>query len=174
MLITNPRSRPATPVRFRSPHSMTITASPGSATSAVTSMSATPGKTSSGGGGGSLLTTRASLPRPRSANAIASDDPMASPSGRACETITKRCRVRIAAATCALPASVAVVVIAVVVAEVRVVRALRLFRMEVAQDLFDAVLMSDRLVEPELQLRHAPQIEPAAHLAAEERRRALE
>jgi hypothetical protein len=63
MLITNPFSRPATPVRPRSPHSMTITASPGSPTWSVTVMSGTPGKTSIGGGGASRLTTRTSLPR---------------------------------------------------------------------------------------------------------------
>ena len=63
-------------------------------------MSATPGNTSSGGGGSSRLTTRTSLPRCRSAYAIASDEPMASPSGRACDATTKRCRCRIASATC--------------------------------------------------------------------------
>ena len=36
-------------------------------------------------------------------------------------------------------------------------RALRLFLVQVAQDLLDAVLVADRLVEAELELRHAPQ-----------------
>jgi hypothetical protein len=82
MLMTKPRSNPSTPVRFRSPHSITMTASPGSSIRADTSTSRTPGKTIIGGGGASRLTTRASLPIARRANAIASCDPIASPSGR--------------------------------------------------------------------------------------------
>src|SRR5438105_5925481 len=52
--------------------------------------------------------------------------------------------------------------------------ALRVFLVEVAEDLLDAVLVLDRFVEAELELRDAAQTEPPADLAAEERRRALE
>jgi hypothetical protein len=46
--------------------------------------------------------------------------------------------------------------------------------LEVLQDLFDAVLVLDRLVEPELDLGHAAQAQPGADLAAEKRRGAIE
>src|SRR5688572_21754328 len=165
MLMTNPRSSPATPVRSRLPDSMTRTASPGSSTRSATSMSETPGNTSRGGGAGSRLTIRTSLPRCRSAYAMASADPIASPSGRMCDVITKRWRARIASATCARVAgSVAVGVIGCV----------GVLFVEVAQDLLDAVLMGNRLVEAEVDLGHAPQPQPAGNLPPEKRRGALE
>src|SRR5947207_10913675 len=46
--------------------------------------------------------------------------------------------------------------------------------LEVLQDLFDAVLVLDRFVEPELDLGHPAQAQPAADLAAEKRRGAIE
>jgi hypothetical protein len=67
MLITNPRSRPSMPVRFRSPDSITMTASPGSSTRPLTSIALTPGNTCSGAGGSSRNTTRTSLPSSPSA-----------------------------------------------------------------------------------------------------------
>src|SRR5688500_10283088 len=107
-------------------------------------MSCTPGKTCRGGGGASRNTTRTSLPSWRSAYAMASADPIASPSGRTCEVTTNRCRRRISAATCATVAdSVAVGIMLLVL----------VFRVEVAQDLFDAVLVRDRLVEAEVEFR---------------------
>ena len=50
----------------------------------------------SGGGAGSALTAIACLPSARSAYAIASCEPIESPSGRECEESTKRRRARIA------------------------------------------------------------------------------
>src|SRR5688500_2872776 len=168
------------PVRCRSPHSITITASPGSSTRSVTSMSGTPGKASSGAGGASRLTTRTSLPRCRRANAMAIDDPMASPSGRACEVTTKRCRVRTSSTMRARAVSVAVWIIDRGWGRLRrsagvvLPGAARVLRVEIAQDLLDAVLVLDRLVELEVELGDAPQLQPAADLAAEEWRGTLE
>src|SRR5688500_3191071 len=94
---------------------------------------------------------------------MATCEPIASPSGRACDTTTKRRRVRMASATWAIVASVEVVVIG----------RLRLL-LELLKNLFDAVLVRNRFVEPELELRHAPQLHPAADLAPQERRGAVE
>src|SRR4030095_15924050 len=49
--------------------------------------------------------------------------------------------------------------------------ALRLFLVKIAQNLLDAILMRHRLVEPEIDLRNAPQAQPAADVASQERRR---
>src|SRR5688572_5908914 len=158
MLMTKPFSRPVMPVRAMSPHSMTMTASPGSATWSTTSISGTPGNTSIGGGAGSLLTTRASLPMARSAYAIANADPMASPSGRACEVITNRCLPRISAAICASGVVSVVVIIGVVRRDVdRRVRRLGRVLVQVADDLLDPILVRDRVVEAELDLGRAPE-----------------
>src|SRR5258705_8562565 len=197
---TKPRSSRSTQVRVRSPHSMTITASPGSSTRLATSIDETPGKTDNGSGGGSWFTIRTSFPRCHKAYAIASCEPMASPSGRTCEDSTKRCRVRISSAIRARMAaavSVAVVVIrpesgncgpgcgirdpgsGAVVVTLGVGRwklgfPLGVFLVDVAKDLFDAVLVRDRLVEPELDLGDAAELQPRAELAPEEAGRALQ
>ena len=52
--------------------------------------------------------------------------------------------------------------------------ALRLFFVEVAQDLLDAILMRDRFIESELELRHAPQAQPSPDVAPKKRRCPLE
>src|SRR6266545_318129 len=169
MLITNPRSRPPTPVRSRLPDSMTITASPGSFTWSATSMSPTPGNTASDGGAASRLTTRTSLPRWRNAYAIASWEPMASPSGRTWEESTKRCRLWISAATCARVAD-SVAVVLIVSGDIP----LGVLLVEVAEYLLDAVLVADRLVEPEINFGNAPQPHAIANLAAEEGSGSLE
>src|SRR5258705_2510446 len=190
MLITKPRSSPSTPVRVRSPHSMTITASPGSSTRLATSIFVTPGKTEYGPGAGSWFTIRASFPRCHSAWAIANCEPIESPSGRTCDESTKRCLPRISSA---IRARMAVSVAAPVIvwgsgilafarrasAGKRVLGfafgcALRVLLVDVAEDLFDAVLVGDRLVEPELDLRHAPELQPRADLAPEEAGRPLQ
>src|SRR5262245_36797444 len=163
MLMTKPRSNPSTPVRDSSPHAMTMTASPGSSTWLATSIFGTPGNTIIGVGGASWLTRRASLPSCQSANAIASWDPMASPSGRTCDDSTKRCRLRISSAMRARTlTSVAVVIVA------GFGGALRVLFVNVAQDLLNPILVRDRFVEPEFELGDPAQLQPGADLAAEE------
>src|SRR5262245_43284642 len=180
MLMTKPWSKPSTPVRDRSPHSMMMTASPGSSMRLATSMFRTPGNTSIGPGGASWLTRRTSLPRSQSANAIASCEPIASPSGRTCDESTKRCRLRISSAMRARTlTSVAVVIVSGYGIRnlgsglgIRLGMALggapRVFFVKVAQNLFNPVLVCDRFVEPEFELGDAAQLQPRADLAAEE------
>ena len=136
---------------------MTMTASPGSSTRSTISISDTPGKTSKGGGAASQLTTRTSLPRCFKAYAMAICDPTASPSGLTWEAITKRCRLRIASAVCASsPRSAAVVITGGIERRLDVgLGAVRVFLLEVAQDLLDPVLVLDSFVESELDLRDA-------------------
>ncbi len=69
---------------------MTIAASNAPSTRAAISISPTPGNALSGPGAASELTMRTSLPIARSANAIASCEPIESPSGRECDEITYR------------------------------------------------------------------------------------
>ena len=66
---------------------------------AVTSIVGDAGNSRIGGGAGSCATSRTSLPSALSASAIATCEPMASPSGRACDVTTNRRRARMAAAT---------------------------------------------------------------------------
>src|SRR5262245_9494531 len=153
------------------------------------SISATPGKVNIGAGGRSRDTARACLPSRRNAKTMASCEPMASPSGRRCETTTKRCRARMASAICAGVVSVAVVDMGCVRApEVLLVSMvvgglcgacsgggpLRLLLVQVTQDLLDPVLVGDGLVEPELQFRHPAKLKTSAEMSPEERRGALE
>src|SRR6188768_336417 len=171
MLMTNPLSRPDTPGRRTSPHSMKITVSPTSSRCSRSEMSATPGKSCICCGAGSCATIRTSLPSARSASAIATCEPMASPSGRAWETTTNRWRARIAPATWVRVASVGVVVIGGIgrwprVGGRGVGGAGGLLLVQVLQDLFDAVLVGDRFVEAELQFGHASHLDPAADLPA--------
>src|SRR5437764_12766715 len=150
MLMTNDRSRPFTPVRSRSPHSRTIAASKSPSTRSAISMPATPGNAWRGPGAGSLLTTRTVLPRARSAKPSASCEPIESPSGRACDESTKCCRARIAAAICCSSGGQLVVGVGIGVGA----------RMNLAEDLLDAVLAGDRFVVDEDELRHQLQPEP--------------
>src|SRR5687768_16621113 len=53
-------------------------------------------------------------------------------------------------------------------------RAARFLVAEVAQDLFDAILVFDRFVEAEVELGNAAQPQRAADVAAKKRRRALQ
>ena len=118
---------------------------------------------------------------------MASCEPMASPSGRTCETITKRWRVRMASA---IPDAVGLsrgrhsssvgrgtssrsASVCVAASGGRVAGAMLggcVVRVEVAEDLLDPVLMRDRFVETELELGHPAQLQPGADVAAEERR----
>src|SRR3954467_8959842 len=135
-------------------------------------MSATPGNAIIGGGGASRLTTRTSLPRCRSAYAIASEDPIASPSGRACDVITNRCRRRISSATAAAVDSLVVGVIGVGrghgVGRFASGGALGILVVEVAQDLLDAVLVPHPLANRERGPRPAREMENPADLPPEE------
>src|SRR5919106_4755653 len=99
---------------------------------------------------------------------------MASPSGRTCEVSTKRRRSRISWTARArpstglgagAPASVAVVIVG---------RAGRFLLTKVAQDLLDAVLVLNRLVEAEFDFWHPAQADAGADLTPEERRGPLE
>src|SRR5436190_6909956 len=178
MLMTKPRSNPSTPVRERSPHSMTMTASPGSSMRSATSIFDTPGNTRRGPGGASRFTRRTSLPSCHRANAIASCDPMASPSGRTCEDSTKRWRPRISSAIRARAVTSLAVVLIVPAANREISAlgcALRVLLMNVSKDLLDAVLVLDRFVEAELNFWDVSQMmQPAADLAAEKSGGALE
>src|SRR5512145_1740006 len=104
---------------------------------------------------------------------------MASPSGRACEVTTNRWRWRIASATCARVASTLAIVIVLVgrVLFGRVGRVLfcgpgstplRFLLVQITNDLLDAILVCHGFVEPELELRHPPELQAPADLAAEE------
>src|SRR5690349_6997400 len=128
---------------------------------------------------------RTCLPSASSAKAIASCEPIESPSGRACEVSRKRGRARIssriramsaAAAAGSLPSSpvaAASVVVFVLVIRCgcgwRFGRGLAARRVELMEDLLDAISALDGLVEEEFQLRHALQPQPAADLPPQER-----
>src|SRR3954469_14862678 len=90
---------------------------------------------------------------------------MESPSGLACEVIRKRRRAWMAS-------QISVLGFFVVIGSVG--RARRRLGLQVLQDLLDAIVLRDRLVVEERQLRHAPQPDARAELAAQERRRAVE
>src|SRR5689334_11063686 len=118
-----------------------------------------------GVGARSLLTIRASLPRARSAYAIASCDPMESPSGRLWEERTKRRRLWIASTIWSNTGALLVIVrgFGAPVGGVKLV-----------EDLFDAILPGDRLVVDEPELRRSSQAQPRSDLAPEERGRPFE
>src|SRR5579862_7953969 len=175
MLMTKNRSSPATPVRVRSPHSMMIAASNWPSALGATRMSGTPGNCISGGGAASDMTTSASLPIARSAYAIASDDPIESPSGRACDEMTKRRRSRIAAAIRSTAAgSGLAIVVGVIGRRGGRGRSGSVRSVELAQQALDPVLARDRFVVEELELGSPPQTQCRADAASEERRRAVE
>src|SRR6185436_3595769 len=150
-------SRPATPVRVRSLHSMMIAASKSPSTRSAISMSETPGKAISGAGAGSAFTTRTSWPSARSANAIASCEPIESPSGLAWEEMTKRRRVRIASTICS--------------AETSLLVGLGLVGIDLVQQLLDAVLAGNGIVVDERDLGDPLAAEPRSDLPAQERDR---
>src|SRR4051812_25672671 len=165
MLMTNPRSRPATPVRARSPHSMMIAASKSPAASGAISISGTPGNSIRGGGAGSRLTTRTCLPRARRAYAMASCEPIASPSGRACEDSTNVRRARIASTMRSISGAGVVTVVRIRIGIVSGMGS----RANLVQELFDAILARNRLVVHPLQFGRALEPQPRSDLTAEER-----
>src|SRR6266516_692897 len=154
-------SSPSTPVRVRSPHSMMIAASNAPSTRGAMTMSATPGNSCRGGGAASALTTTACFPSSRSAKAIASWDPMESPSGRACDESTNRSRERIAWTMCWRSGLVVVI-------------GGRRRGVELVDQLFDAVLTGDRFIVNELQFRHAFQSQAGADLTSQKRQRTMQ
>src|SRR6266540_12883 len=157
MLMTQKRSRPSTPVRVRSPHSMMIAASKSPSTRGATMISGTPGNCISGGGAASALTTAASFPSALSALAIASCDPIESPSGRACDDRTKRCLARIASTICCI-CGLFVIVWG------------RRRALELVEQLLDPILPGDRFVVVEPQFWRAPQAQTGSELTAQKRR----
>src|SRR5438067_4231167 len=167
MLMTKNRSRPATPVRPRSPHSMMMAASNGPSMRCAILISGTPGNCISGPGAGSEFTTTTSLPSVRSAYAMASCDPIESPSGRECDETTNRWRARTSwtirriSGVTALGVGLVIVIVWIV-------------RVDFVEQLFDAVLARDRFIVEELQLGDAPQPEAGSNLAPQERRRAVQ
>src|SRR5580765_2245845 len=169
MLMTKKRSRPPTPVRRRSPHSMMIAASKSPSTLGARRMSRTPGNAISGGDAGSAFTTNASLPIACSANAMASCDPIESPSGRACEDSTKRWRARTASTICRSSGLVVVI-------GGRFGRhgAAGAAGADAVEELLDPVLAGDRLVVEELEFGHALQPQPRTDLAPQEHRGAAQ
>src|SRR5262245_22567321 len=136
----------------------------------ATWISGTPGNCISGPGAGSACTTSAVLPIAMSAYAIASDDPIESPSGLVCEEITNRCRARMASAICWTSGLVVIVSIAGIAVRLR--RGLR--GVELVQQLLDPILAADRFIEDELERRDAPQAQPRSDLAAKKRRGTIE
>src|SRR5512144_2355064 len=113
-------------------------------------MPGTPGNCMSGPGAGSAWTTSASLPIARRAYAIASDDPIESPSGREWEEIRNRWRERMASTICSSSPFVVIVGGA--------------GRMDFVEELFDTILPGDRLVVGERQLGHTLQTEARTDL----------
>src|SRR5512132_50068 len=103
---------------------------------------------------------------------MASDDPMASPSGRACEVTTNRWRRRISSATAATVDSLLVWLIGVGWGSntrcFAIVRAPGFFLVQVPENLLDAILVGDRFVEPEFQFRYASKLQDTADLAPQE------
>src|SRR5688572_18187908 len=129
------------------------------------------------------------LPSASSANAIASCEPMESPSGRACEVIRKRCRAKIASRICPTSASAPAgrtgetglfINGCFVWARVRGRRgriaggSLDPFGADFVEDSLDPIAALDRFVEEEFEARDPLQPQPAADLTPQERRRAAE
>src|SRR5918994_7370294 len=170
MLITKYCSRPSTPVRFRSLHSMMMAASNSPSTRSATRIEGTPGNAINAGGAASWFTTSTCLPSARSANAIASCEPMESPSGRECELITNRWRARIASQMRAIGPAL----LFAVVWWWGILSGPRVVRVDLLQQLLDARLVGNRLVEDERDFRHAPQAQALGQLAAHERCHAFE
>src|SRR6185503_17975355 len=97
---------------------------------------------------------------------------MESPSGRLCEEITNRCRVRIASTIRAI-SGLFVIIVGGWGSAAR--RFLGVFAdANLVEELLDAVLPGDRLVVDEIELGDALQPQARADLAPQERHRALE
>src|SRR5918993_1446455 len=165
MLITKYCSRPSTPGRFRSLHSMTMAASKSPSTRSATRIEGTPGNDISAGGAPSWFTPSTCFPSARSANAIASCDPMESPSGRECELMTNRWRARIASQMRAIGPAL----LFAVVWWWGILCGPRVVRVDLLQKLLDARLVGNGLVEDERNLGHPSQPQPLRELAAHER-----
>src|SRR6266545_2003115 len=108
---------------------------------------------------------RTCFPSASSANAIASCEPMESPSGRACDVSRKRRRRRISYRICRSAAAVASSFAGSFVISGIV---------ELQEDSLDAVALLDRFVVEESELGHALQADPLADLPAQERHGARE
>src|SRR6476469_1506330 len=125
---------------------------------------------------------RTCLPSASSAKAIASCEPMESPSGLACDVSRNRCRRMISSRICRTGVDVvatgSLIIVArlgrVVAGRVTDARTVSPFRVELLEDALDAVGLLDGLVEQERQFGHPFQLKTLADLAAEERRRAAE
>src|SRR4029077_9361976 len=139
---------------------MMIAASKAPTASGATRIPDTPGKAISGCGAGSALNAATSLPSAFSAKAIASCEPIESPSGLACDERTKRCRVWIASTICWISGLVVIGLrvrgldlgCRVGIGVCRMVRGA-----DFAEQLLDPVLAGDRVIVEELDLRGALQ-----------------
>src|SRR4029453_17148017 len=125
------------------------------------------------------------FPRASSANAIASCEPIESPSGRACDVIRKRCRLitaprirLISASAVAGRASGTGLLIGLRLAAglwrrgvgpAVALGGVTSLRVDFVQDAFDSIAALDRLVEEEFEDWDPLQSQPAAELPAEER-----
>src|SRR5690606_25282699 len=178
MLITKARSSPVTPVRSSVLHSMMMAASWSPSTRSATRIRSVPGNDCSGPGTGSWLTITTSLPSASSANAMASCDPMASPSGRTWELITNRWRAWIASAMRpTISRRSSLIGLAVgngVLVSPRLGSAPGVLAADFLEQLLDPRLVVDGLVVREGQLRHAPEPQPLPEGAAQEGQRPLE
>src|SRR5262245_13990945 len=134
---------------------MMIAASNAPSTFGAILMSGTPGNCMSGAGAGSALTTTASLPSARSAYAIASCEPIESPSGRECDDSTNRRRPRMA---CAMS----------LVNGLLVIVWRRGLGVDLAEQLLDAILAGDRFVVVKGQFWRALQAQAGADLPPQE------
>src|SRR5262249_21816062 len=156
---------------------MMIAASKSPSTVGAIRMSRTPGNAMNCGAAGSRLITVTSLPSARSANAIASCDPIESPSGRECEEMTKRRRERSAAVICWVSGAVAA--ISAVFGGLAGVAgwgaaAFAVGRVNFVEQLLDAVLSRHGIIVLELELGHALQTQARADLPPQKWRRTLE
>src|SRR5689334_8595458 len=110
---------------------------------------------------------RTSLPRSSSAYAIASWDPIESPSGRAWDVMRKRRRSLIASQAWVSASFVARVVTGLAICRGSL-------RFQLLEDLLDSIVPRDRFVIEELELGHPPKPEALSKLPFQERGGALE
>src|SRR5512136_694068 len=111
---------------------------------------------------------RTDFPRAASAPASASCDPTESPSGRTCEEITKRRRSAISSRMRSTTSWSVLFAVIVIVCRRRC--GLSVGFVDLLDQPLDPVLAFDRLVEDELEDRHAPQTQPLADLVTQEGR----
>src|SRR2546426_5183346 len=125
---------------------------------------------------------RTCLPSASSAKAIASCEPMESPSGLVCEISRNRCRRMISSRICRTGVDALATGSLIIVARLGRIMAGRRtdarlvgpFRVELLENALDAIALLDRLVEQECELGHALQLQTLADLAPQERRCAAE